>query len=67
MDWGAFSQALAESSAARDAYVASLPGWVRLWMTWMSLVLALSIVFAWKKPEARWILAMIVVLLPLTR
>ena len=35
-----FMQALAEASAAQDAYVATLPVWVHYWMYWMLAVLA---------------------------
>lgn len=47
----------AATMAAKDAYVAELPDWVRSWMTWMRFAFASSIWFAWSRVEARWAFA----------
>lgn len=53
-----FMNALAEASAAQDAYIAALPAWVQYWMYWMLAVLGLgSLVFSFFRSEARWLLA----------
>lgn len=53
-----FMNALAEASAAQDAYIAALPLWVHYWMYWMLAVLGLgSLVFSFFRSEARWLLA----------
>ncbi len=53
-----FMNALAEASAAQDAYIAALPLWVHYWMYWMLAVLGLgSLVFSFTRSEARWLLA----------
>ena len=56
-----FMQALAEASAAQDAYVAALPMWVQYWMYWMMAVLfAAPLIFVFTRVEARWlVLAMV--------
>ena len=52
-----FMQALQEASASQDAYVAALPMWVQYWMYWMMAVLfAAPLIFAFWRPEARWLL-----------
>lgn len=52
-----FMEALAEASAAQDAYIAALPAWVQYWMYWMLAVLGLgSLVFSFFRSEARWLL-----------
>ena len=52
-----FMEALQAAQASQDAYVATLPQWVRLWMMWMTLVLGLgALVFSFVRAEARWLL-----------
>jgi len=46
----------AEAMEAREAYVASLPAWVRLWLGWMSAVLPTCVLFVSWRAEARWTL-----------
>ncbi|PKP77696.1 MAG: hypothetical protein CVT81_08215 [Alphaproteobacteria bacterium HGW-Alphaproteobacteria-3] len=59
-----FMEALAAAQASQDAYVATLPQWVQLWMMWMTVVLGLgAVVFSFVRAEARWLfLAMIAAL-----
>lgn len=60
-------EALQAASAAQDAYVATLPVWVRYWMYWMLAVLGLgSLVFSFFRSEARWLLLAMVVMFPAT-
>lgn len=52
-----FMEALAAAQASQDAYVATLPLWVQLWMKWMTAVLGLgTLVFSFVRAEARWLL-----------
>jgi hypothetical protein len=48
---------LREALAAKSAYVGALPAWVQLWMHFMQVVFGASLVFAWRYPEARALLA----------
>ena len=57
-----FMEALQAAQVSQSAYVAALPQWVQMWMNWMGIVLALgSLVFAFFKVEARWLLLAFVV------
>lgn len=57
-----FLEALKAAADSQSVYTAALPQWVQLWMNWMGLVLALgSLVFAFFKVEARWLLLAFVV------
>lgn len=52
-----FWMSLQAAQAAQDAYVATLPQWVHIWMYWMLAVLAAgSLVFSIFRVEARWLL-----------
>lgn len=52
-----FMDVLKAAAADQQAYVDTLPHWVKLWMNWMMLCLFFgSLVFSFFKVEARWLL-----------
>lgn len=49
-----------ELMAQMQAQMAELRPAVQYWMNWMAFIFVVAIVFAWKRPAARWTLAALV-------